>query len=135
MKEIAYIIRSVYNEYKSNGITDVELCSWIRDRLYECMSGHPTNTLDRSVRYQEAYIDFIDVKKMFCIYKNSADGECVDVCMPLATYVMEEFGVPITDDLLMSIDISYVDVMQMAERITDDICIWVTRLEGFGAEI
>jgi hypothetical protein len=48
---------------------------------------------------------------------------------------MEEFGVPITDDLLMSIDISYVDVMQMAERITDDICIWVTRLEGFGAEI
>lgn len=135
MKEIAYIIRSVYNEYKSNGITDVELCSWIRDRLYECMSGHPTNTLNRSVRYQEAYIDFIDVKKMFCIYKNSADGECVDVCMPLATYVMEEFGVPITDDLLMSIDISYVDVMQMAERITDDICIWVTRLEGFGAEI
>ncbi len=135
MKEIAYIIRSVYNEYKSNGITDVELCSWIRDRLYECMSGHPTNTLDRSVRYQEAYIDFIDVKKMFCIYKNSADGECIDVCMPLATYVMEEFGVPITDDLLMSIDISYVDVMQMAERITDDICIWVTRLEGFGAEI
>jgi hypothetical protein len=99
------------------------------------MSGHPTNTLNRSVRYQEAYIDFIDVKKMFCIYKNSADGECVDVCMPLATYVMEEFGVPITDDLLMSIDISYVDVMQMAERITDDICIWVTRLEGFGAEI
>jgi|688.fasta_scaffold17073_13 hypothetical protein len=135
MKEIAYIIRSVYNEYKSNGITDVELCSWIRDRLCECMSGHPTNTLNRSVRYQEAYIDFIDVKKMFCIYKNSADGECVDVCMPLATYVMEEFGVPITDDLLMSIDISYVDVMQMAERITDDICIWVTRLEGFGAEI
>ena len=135
MKEIAYIIRSVYNEYKSNGITDVELCSWIRDRLCECMSGHATNTLNRSVRYQEAYIDFIDVKKMFCIYKNSADGECVDVCMPLATYVMEEFGVPITDDLLMSIDISYVDVMHMAERIPDDICIWVTRLEGFGAEI
>ena len=42
---------------------------------------------------------------------------------------------PITDDFLLSIDISYIDVIQMAERITDDICVWITRLEGSGAEI
>ncbi len=135
MKEIACLIRSVYNEYKSNGMTDIELCSWVRDRLFECMSANKTSSLHQSVRYQEAHIDFIDSKKMFCIYKNGADGECVDVCMPLATYVMEEFGVPITDDFLLSIDISYIDVIQMAERITDDICAWIARLEGPGAEI
>ena len=89
MKEIACIIRSVYNEYKSNGMTDIELCSWVRDRLFECMSANKTSSLHQSVRYQEAHIDFIDSKKMFCIYKNGSDGECVDVCMPLATYVME----------------------------------------------
>lgn len=135
MKEIACIIKSVYDEYKPNGMTDIELCSWVRDRVFESLSTQPTSTLNRSVRYQEAYIDFIDAKKMFCIYKNVGDGECIDVCMPLATYVTEEFGVPLSDDFLFSVDISYIDVMQMAEKITDDICVWVTRLEGAHTEI
>lgn len=135
MKEIACIIKSVYDEYKPNGMTDIELCSWVRDRVFETLSSHPTSTLNRSVRYQEAYIDFIDIKKMFCIYKNVGDGECIDVCMPLASYVTEEFGVPLSDDFLFSVDISYIDVMQMAEKITDDICVWVTRLEGAHTEI
>lgn len=135
MKEIACIIRSVYEEYKPNGMTDIELCSWVRDRLFECLSGHPTSALTKSVRYQEAYIDFVDVKKMFCIYKSVSDGDCVDVCMPLVTYVTEEFGVPLTDDFLLSVDVSYIDVIQMAERITDDICVWITRIEGAHTEI
>lgn len=135
MKEIACIIRSVYDEYKPNGMTDIELCSWVRDRLFECLSGHTTNPLNKSVRYQEAYIDFIDVKKMFCVYKSVVEGECIDVCMPLSTYVTEEFGIPLTDDFLHSVDVSYIDVIQMAERIADDICVWVLRLEGAYTEI
>lgn len=135
MKEIACIIRSVCEEYKPNGMTDIELCSWVRDRIFECLAGHSTSTLTRSVRYQEAYVDFIDSKKMFCLYKSAHDGECIDICLPLATYVTEEFGVPLTDDFFFAVDLSYIDVIHMAETITDDMCVWVTRLEGERAEI
>jgi hypothetical protein len=135
MKEIANIIRSVCEEYRPNGMTDVELCAWVRDRTFECISSHPTGGLTRSVRYQEAYIDFIGAKKMFCIYKTDKEGVCMDVCIPLNAYITKEFGIPLTEDFIWNIDLSYIDLMHMAETITDEICVWVPRLEDIGAEI
>lgn len=135
MKEIAHIIKSVCEEYKPNGMSDIELCSWVRDRMFECISGHPTGLLNSSVKYQETHIDFIGIKRMFCLYTMAEDGTYVDVCIPLTAHVMKEFGVPLNDDLTGSVDLSYVDLMHMAEIITDEICVWVPRLEKIGAEI
>lgn len=135
MKEIAHIIRSVCEEYKPNGMSDIELCAWVRDRMFECISNHSTGEGTKSVRYQEAHIDFIGNRKMFCVYKTAEDGTCVDVCIPLTVYIKREFGIPLNEDFIWNVDLSYIDLIQMAEAITDEICVWVPRLEEVGAEI
>lgn len=125
MSNPADAIKAVCARYVKKQTSDTELCAWVRDRIYEKITGYKNNSTHKSIKFRGALIEFIEDNALFCAYLPSEEGEVLDVTFPLTMYIQREYGVQISNAFLKTINLSYLDAMDLAAQITDEICVWV----------
>jgi len=125
MSDPANAIKDICARYVNKQTSDTELCAWVRDRIYEKVTGNKNSSHHKSIKFRGSLIEFIEDNALFCVYLPSEEGEVLDVTFPLTMYVHREYGVQISSSFLKTINLSYLDAMDLAAQITDEICVWV----------
>lgn len=127
MNRAAETIAAIYNKYNADSNTEVDVCTWVRNRIYEKLVNAKPGSDQTSIKFKGALLEFIEQKALFCIYFNTDEGQTLDITFPLAMYIRREYGVELTNSFSNNINLGFTEAMELAEQVTDDICVWVCR--------
>jgi hypothetical protein len=125
MTDAAKAIKNLCEKYNGRPTSETDVCTWVRDRVYEKIRVFKPSSQHESIWFRGALLEFIEEKALFCIYLQTDEGNTLDITFPLAMYVRREYGVEITNCFDKNIILGFTEAMDLAELITDDICVWV----------
>ncbi len=125
MSDAAEVISTICEKYSAQTVKDTDVCAWVRDRIYEKITAKKPSLGHESIAYQNALIEFVEQKALFCIYMTTPEGDILDVTLPLAMYICREYGIELTESFSNNLNLGFGDTMDLANQVTDDICIWV----------
>lgn len=125
MTDAAKAIEKICKKYSACQTSETDVCTWVRDRVYEKIRVFKPSSAHESIRFKSALLEFIEEKALFCIYLQTDDGTTLDITFPLAMYIRREYGVELTDCFEKSVNLGFSEAIDLAQMITDDICVWV----------
>ncbi len=125
MSDAAEVINTICEKYSAQTVKESDVCAWVRDRIYEKITAKKPSIGHESITYQNALIEFIEQKALFCIYMTTPEGHILDVTLPLTMYICREYGIDFTDSFTDNLNLGFGDTMDLAGQVTDDICVWV----------
>lgn len=129
MNDAAQAIRALCEKYDAKPLVDTEVCLWIRDRIYETLTNTPITFRQSAIKFKGAFIEFLTDNAIFCVYLRGTDGKILDVGFPLSIYLRREYGLTAGEVHAGEITFGYSEAMDLAEQITDEICVWVGLVE------
>jgi hypothetical protein len=125
MSNAASVLKAICEKYRAQHTKESDLCAWVRDRIYEKVLANRPSKGHESITFRNALVEFIEQKALFCIYMTTPEGRILDITLPLATYIQREYGIGLTDSFSSNLNLGFGDTMDLAEQVTDDICVWV----------